>query len=544
MGIFIHMSISKSVTVDEWKAVYEETLALAEALPFAERRKVVCNGIKTICLVPTVEHEETYGYNHEKSRIGWFAEGDYETMHTAEQYSLFRDFIKEDNVVEEAKDAMWGVFPAYLDSFSHEDVRCSQIFDIWGAKTQGEPYHMYLLAIACLIEARLGEKAFVYGDITRGQCKEAVEIANQYLDVPICVPDRCDYRRFQKRVSKLEISEKEKLEVFQVLYLGTKNAECGQYLRETYSEEVYNEYWKDKFENCFIYTRTFNRAIREYLVQDFNFRTLCRLVDYNDENGIPQYDEFVKRIMDAKLHIKNKNCGDFLQIDQEDTAPYSIYSLFAQIAFMGAENKKIDRYIPLEELRESLVCELGDKCDVNHIIEEYLQKEQREEEIKISKGITSEKLKTFCEQDAAESFNQVMEIKRQDIIENYEKYDITNYEELLDYKADDCIEPDLQEALIKSFAFYTNLLEEDTYKELMKQSANSRCQWLVEQNRCILIRDKDWSRIFTDIENNETSFARYYSMVRVKLTNKDLIDMVKAIILNDELFEYCKKNNR
>ena len=128
MGIFIHMSISKSVTVAEWKAVYEETLALAEALPFAERRKVMCNGIKTICLVPTVEHEETYGYNHEKSRIGWFAEGDYETMHTAERYSLFRDFIKEDNVVEEAKDAMWGVFPAYLDSFSHEDVfRCVEI---------------------------------------------------------------------------------------------------------------------------------------------------------------------------------------------------------------------------------------------------------------------------------------------------------------------------------------------------------------------------------------------------------------------------------
>ena len=543
MGIFIHMSISKSVTVSEWKSVYEETLKLVEALPFAEKRKVKCKGIETVCLVRTKEREVTYSWYNEKSRTGWIVDGDYETMCIAEEYSLFRDFIKVEDIVEDAKDAMWGIFPAYLDSFSHEDVRCGQIFDIWGAKTQGEPYHMYLLAVACLIEARLGEKAFVYGDITRGQCKEAVEIANQYLDVPICVPDRCDYRRFQKRVSKLEISEKERLEVFQALYLGTKDAECGQYLRETYSEEVYNEYWKDKFENCFIYTRTFNRAIREYLVQDFNFRTLCRLVDYNDENGIPQYDEFVKRIMDAKLHIKNKNCGDFLQIDQEDTAPYSIYSLFAQIAFMGAENKKIDRYIPLEELRESLVCELGDKCDVNHIIEEYLQKEQREEEIKISKDITSEQLKTFCEQDASEAFNQVMEIKREDIIENYEKYDINTYEELIFYKTDNRIEPDLQEALTKSFAFYNSLLKEDVYKELMKQSAKRRCQWLVEENTQLLIRDKDWNKIFTDIENNEMAFARYYSMVRVKLTNKDLVDMIKAIILNDELFEYCKKNN-
>jgi hypothetical protein len=70
---------------------------------------------------------------------------------------------------------------------------------------------MYLLAIACLIEARLGEKAFVYGDITKGQCKKAVELANKHLKKPIDVPDRCDMERFYRRISKLQMSEKEQL---------------------------------------------------------------------------------------------------------------------------------------------------------------------------------------------------------------------------------------------------------------------------------------------------------------------------------------------
>ena len=39
MGIFIRLSISKSVTKEEWKKVYEETLQLIKNFPFAERRK-------------------------------------------------------------------------------------------------------------------------------------------------------------------------------------------------------------------------------------------------------------------------------------------------------------------------------------------------------------------------------------------------------------------------------------------------------------------------------------------------------------------------
>ena len=38
-------------------------------------------------------------------------------------------------------------------------------YSLLGRKSQGMPYHIDLLAIATLIEARLGRKAFTYDDI-------------------------------------------------------------------------------------------------------------------------------------------------------------------------------------------------------------------------------------------------------------------------------------------------------------------------------------------------------------------------------------------
>lgn len=93
-----------------------------------------------------------------------------------------------------------------------------------------------MVAIGCLIEERLGEKAFLYGDITRAQCVEAVKLANQCLKEPIGIPLQCDMEGFYKRVDRLPLTEQEKMFVFEQLYLGTKNAELGKFLRRSFSE--------------------------------------------------------------------------------------------------------------------------------------------------------------------------------------------------------------------------------------------------------------------------------------------------------------------
>ena len=76
----------------------------------------------------------------------------------------------------------------------------------------------------------------------------------------------------------------------------------------------------------------------------------------------------------------------------------------------------------------------------------------------------------------------------------------------------------------------------------MNETVQTRCAWLVEQNRYILIRDCDWKKIFEIIETDKESFRRYYPMVRVKANTDEVQNLVIAIALNDELYEYLLKN--
>lgn len=417
MGIFLHMDISKSVKKAEWSKVYAETLHLVKAFPLAEQRTVRCKGIDTVCLTPTVEREMSRSWFDEKPKIGWWADGDYETMHTAETYYLPKDLVEDIEPEPDAGDALLGVLPAYLD-YDWQDDLCSHTYSKWGNKTQGEPYHLYLLAIACLIESRLGKKAFVYGDITRGQCIRAVEMANEFLDKPIQVPDRCSMERFFARVSDLPLAEEEKMAVFISLYLGTKDAEFGSFCRNVFSKNACDKYWEKKFKKCYAGTVGFSEKLKTYLLWGFDLEELCALVNYHDKDGVPHYEEYVRMIMDTKVHLPEKNCVDILEIDQEESQPYSIYTLFAQFTFSAARNKKVDRYIPVEEVRKALKNGLGKKCDVDAIMDAYLEKEKSEQSAQIcDEPVSEDAMETSCEKDASEVFSQVMEIKRQSIEE-------------------------------------------------------------------------------------------------------------------------------
>ena len=48
MGIYIHLSVSASVTQREWEEVYQETFQLVKAFHLAERRLVPIRGIPTV----------------------------------------------------------------------------------------------------------------------------------------------------------------------------------------------------------------------------------------------------------------------------------------------------------------------------------------------------------------------------------------------------------------------------------------------------------------------------------------------------------------
>ena len=74
--------------------------------------------------------------------------------------------------------------------------------------------------------------------------------------------------------------------------------------------------------------------------------------------------------------------------------------------------------MPVEEIRKSLVSALGDQCDVNRIIDEYLEKEAEQmRDVLAKKDETEEKLLTTVSQDISDTFKQIMNVQRQQLID-------------------------------------------------------------------------------------------------------------------------------
>jgi hypothetical protein len=262
-------------------------------------------------------------------------------------------------------------------------------------------------------------------------------------------------------------------------------------------------------------------------------------VRFEDDDGAPHYEDFVKKVMDAKLHLRNKDCTDVLEIDPDGKEPYGIETLFAQFAFAGARNNKVDRYVPIEEIRASLTRAIGGLCPVDELIDEYLQKEAEQELQTHSEKTSGDDLQKAMEEDPSSVLAMVADSYESVYEEMSKEYDIFRAEQLPYYKVGHTMSPSLTEALGKSIAFYQSALSDEWYSELMSSTPEERCHYLVQRNRWILLRDKDWERIFDDILACPESFGRYYPMVQVKADKEGLQCIVRAFVTNDALYSYA-----
>lgn len=377
MGIYINLEISKSVTKEEWKRVYEETLALAKKLSLAGSRKMKIHDIDIYCLAPVEEFETDDLYS--ETWRGWGASGDYNYLETAEYFLLPKELVGDRIPDPYAGDAMLGVDDSCLSM--------GVTYSLWGRKFQGMPYHIDLLAIAALIETKLGRKAFTYGDIMLDQFERAVKLANEHLEQPIELPDCCCADRFSSRVSNLPLSPEERWQVFDNFYLGVRNLDFESY--------------KYMF------------GLREKL---FTHET-------------------------------------------EDQTPWL-------------------------------------------------------------------------------KFNQLMQEMRKKANEEKDEYDIASYAALKVYEKGDRLHPALMKAVGKSRKFLDSLLETEEFQRINSLDSRTKCKWIVKENEYMMLRDKEWEKIFTEIETDPNAFGRYYKIVRSKLTDMDLVEMCVAFFINDEFYRY------
>ena len=557
MGIFIFTHLSKSITQEEWKNVYEESLILVDKFNFCTNVKKSINNIEVICLEKTKDTilDKRWIIFKNNNRHGWITIGDLDSRRTAEDQYMLQNHVGEYGYDKDAGDPLLSKL-CEISKISDKDEKKynDQICTIFGNKTQGEPYHLGILAIACLLESRLKGKVFTEGDITRGQVAKAVEIANDFLKKPIDIPDRCDLKKFYERINKLDITNIQKIHLFISYYLGKKDKEFGDFVSHNFDEVTIHGYFKDVFLNNYYGTSYCTDSLKLYFTISNSIEKLCELINFSEENKDKTKEnclKFIKEILDSKLHIKEKDCYDMLTIDQDDTMPYSIATLMMHFMFNSARNKKIDLFIPIEEIEAQLCSGLNKYIsteDIKSYISSYIENEKNNEKEKekiiYKKDMNAEEMKNAVSLDACDTFKNLMDIKRKEYTDIHQKYDITDADDLVYYEKGNSIYTEIEICLKKLYLFCTQEINSPDHDKLTQLNTKEKCKYIAQHNTYFYITDLDYKNIFSNIKNEKYEFIRYYSLLMVKL-NSDMISCcVKALLINDDLWDYIADQSK
>ena len=509
MGIFIHLSISHSITQKEWTPVYQEALSLARKLGLAEARREEIGGVPVSCFGLTREYTEHNEWRN-TDWTGFCVSADYETLQTCEQNYIPRNLGSDSNPPVRY-DAMLETYRACNDHKYR-----GNIYGLLGAKTQGYAHHLPLLAVCCLIQDRLGAQAFVYGDITAGQCRRAVEMANAYLDPPISVPDFCS-SALLPHIHALPIPEAEQIALLGWAYEGKKDAAYGAALRESFGEEACARMWDAKCGEYNAELGGVRRLLTDYLNQGFELEALCRRFPFKAEDPEAARTLFVQKLLNTGLCEEDRE-SVASPLDPDNETPYGIGALFANW-FLGGSRLDPSIYMPLEKCRELLIRSLGSREAVDAGIAAY-QKEQQKK--------------------AEEQNSEPEEVtETQDAEATEEEYDIETTYGLIHYQPGCSIKPALLAPVRRFFTSYLQIAQEERMSAL-KESGATECFRFLTKNPQLKLRDCDWQQIYDRLCADPESFARYYPAGRAEIESDAAMYVLRAILTNDDVYELLR----
>jgi hypothetical protein len=233
MHTFIRMDIMPyQIDPHAWKEVYAEALALVRAYPFLDHD--LDGNIRR-----TQERELLIRTDRV---VGWRTSGDLRSMTQAQSFSLVQDLHfyrnKGSDHIDHYDDILHaGVF----DHFSKKDQqRYAQpsIAVVFDARTNLLPYHIPLLAIACLIEHRFPRHAMVYGDIELEQMKQATDWATSILQCPILLPERADQHKLLDRITPMFRQETGRLAAFLECTLHPYDQQLDAFVRSHFRKKT------------------------------------------------------------------------------------------------------------------------------------------------------------------------------------------------------------------------------------------------------------------------------------------------------------------
>lgn len=335
MSTYVRLSIlPHQISQHDWISVYKETVKLLQVYDFAELGEKKLFDIQIPVYVKSEEHEEPSRY--------WRTCGNLGSKKFAETFRLYSD-IKMYREAAPASNNETDILKGYESSVV-----------VFNAKTQGYPYHLYILAIAMLIESRFPKFASVSGDIDHLQCVKAKQWADTHLSTPIKLPVRVDLRQLLNRFSPK--NESKKIELVEKWTIADQEKILE--LVYTYSDkETFHKWIKEKLVKYSSPTQIGAVKLLVYylnLVRDINslISMACK------EEGGPKYkpEEMLRAITLTWVSIPPQNY-DFLEAFRKiEGHPAIVERTFGMmvmdIKFPGRE---IKTYIPLNEVMEKFI---------------------------------------------------------------------------------------------------------------------------------------------------------------------------------------------
>lgn len=512
--MYLCASFSYSITQEEWEKVYEETLFLAQKLDLVDWSKFYYKGIRHYAYCKIKEQTDT-DFGEEKHY--WLTCAEYNHLADGEYFRLTREL----NKYKYNKNAGPAIL-LEIDSYGHgtsglyeDQIRTKSL------KTFRGYYFIRILAILCLLESRLKEKIYIYGDINKSDCEFAVELANKHLKEPIERPARCDCNRLYEIVKTIDISDEKKIKLMEESYLGKIDLKYKKFIEEKFDKNVITQFWKNRFKDCNVKDDDFKHKLKAYLSYGFDFKDLFSYITFTNKKE--EYIQFLELIIQIENNKDDfsRNIGLTRDPKNNKVRGFSLEflnSLFGPWNSTGIICYTFDEYV--NELSKIF----DNQIDVRAFLKGKIKDEDEES--------FHSRLKEYCQNN------------NYYVPEGEENCNIIYSSDLMYYKTGDILSPYLLDQVKKAIETNKERLSDEKFKELEKKETLEQIYELIDIYPHFPARDIDWHHAIDYFNTHTDALKRYYPLFKMKfdfLTPSE--DIATALFMNDEFFEFCKNLN-
>ncbi len=528
MGVFLNFILApQRIAPARWEETYQEALQIVNGCDLMDRVITQRSGTRFVFARKTAERDLS-------GRLGFQVCGSMTSGSDMEGFRLFRDLERcSDADQDNGADILFA--GRYLED---PDIpNPSYIRELWGNKTQGKPGHIPLLAIACLFADRFPEAVKIGGDITAGQCRAAVRLANRYLDRPIQPPIVCRAEALAARLRDTGIPEGKQVKAFFDLYLGTLTPEVKASLTKVFSSDALYRHFRDRLARCGPDDRVFKTALRDHLLLGLDLSDLFRMLTSDEAGNRLSLERVLGKLFSCKVHVplEEKNCVDPLRgldtaVDGDEEDPHEIGAMMGRTFFAMAFgcNHNLPVYVPLDAIREA--CRPLD-ADADAMIDRLLAEPVLDERQEKAYGNGKDSL-----------LNQLRSMAKQDMAKRLERqaHDVCEPKDLYLYQPGHTIEPSLAGALLELMRRVQGFDLEEDYQRFLALDRAGREAALISQCVYLLIHEAVWEHIFAHIMD-DSYIRRYFSLLNVDCSKCSIHDLMEPLMsspaLIDELWE-------